>query len=112
MLASAACVPAIVNNAGIGTGSLFDWNSIADYRAVMEVNFFAGVQVRPSTFCDVQRISYISFFRQVAHDLIIVSICSKWIEVVWRFLPLSLASRCCSTFGRCCSKPSAARRAS
>ncbi len=42
--AATAALHAIVNNAGIGNGSLFDWNSLADYRAVMEVNFFAGVQ--------------------------------------------------------------------
>ncbi len=42
--AATTALHAIVNNAGIGNGSLFDWNSLADYRAVMEVNFFAGVQ--------------------------------------------------------------------
>lgn len=34
---------ALVNNAGISRGSLVDWSSEADFRSVMEVNFFAHV---------------------------------------------------------------------
>ena len=33
----------LVNNAGVGTGGLVDWMSMAEYRAIMEVNFFAVV---------------------------------------------------------------------
>lgn len=42
----AACTDnlhAVVCNAGISRGSLFDWSSLDEYRATFEVNFFSGV---------------------------------------------------------------------
>jgi len=35
----------LVNNAGVNSGSLVDWSSEKDYRFVMEVNFFAIVNM-------------------------------------------------------------------
>jgi NAD(P)-dependent dehydrogenase (short-subunit alcohol dehydrogenase family) len=39
---------ALVNNAGISEGNLMDWTSMSMYRRVMEVNFFAHVQMTKS----------------------------------------------------------------
>lgn len=36
---------AVVNNAGIYRGSIMDWSTMKDYRATMEVNFFAMVNI-------------------------------------------------------------------
>jgi len=35
----------VVNNAGIVSGAMFEWNSMEDYREVMEVNFFGHLAI-------------------------------------------------------------------
>jgi NAD(P)-dependent dehydrogenase (short-subunit alcohol dehydrogenase family) len=45
MTAESANVWALINNAGIGSGAAVDWCSMDVFRKIMEVNYFAVVNV-------------------------------------------------------------------